>query len=163
MSEDAVKDVLTFDPSVDVLLEETEAVLSDPTLTTTERHVLTRARLGQGIFTEEVRRIIEPVRRLTGLSEPRHLIASHMKPWAKSNNVERLDGNNGLLLSPHVDHLFDRGLITFTKAGRVVVSDQLNAAIPTPWKLDLDQHGHSFHRGQLPYLEYHQDQVFRSA
>ena len=155
MSEDAVKDVLTFDPSVDVLLEETEAVLSDPTLTTTERHVLTRARLGQGIFTEEVRRIIEPVCRLTGLSEPRHLIASHMKPWAKSNNAERLDGNNGLLLSPHVAPL--RSWPHHLQAGRVVVSDQLNAAIPTPWKLDLDQHGHSFRRGQLPYLGYHQD------
>ncbi len=42
--------------------------------------------------------------RLTGVSDLRHLRASHIKPWRASTSVQKLDGNNGLLLSPHVDH-----------------------------------------------------------
>jgi hypothetical protein len=102
LSESAVKDVVAFDPSVELLIEEAEEVLSDPRLTTTERHVLVRARLGQGIFKEEVRRI-EPACRLTGLIEPRHLIASHMKPWAQSNNVERLESFKGTVNKSNLD------------------------------------------------------------
>jgi hypothetical protein len=36
-------------------------------------------------------------------SDHRFLVASHIKPWRLSDNSERLDGNNSLLLSPHVD------------------------------------------------------------
>ena len=97
------------------------------------------------------------------LSEPRHLVASHMKPWSRSTNAERLDGSNGLLLSPHVDHLFDRGLITFSKSGRVVASANLNPVVPKMWNLDLDGGDRKFRKSQLPYLEYHQEQVFLSA
>ena len=40
-----------------------------------------------------------------------HLVASHTKPWRDSTNEERLDGENGLLLTPTIDHLFDKGFI----------------------------------------------------
>lgn len=161
LTHDDVTSVVRVDPSVERAITEAEEVLSDPNLTTTERHVLARARLGQGIFKEAVRHI-EPSCRLTGLADPRHLIASHMKPWSKSDNVERLDGHNGLLLSPHVDNLFDRGLITFSKAGKVVASANLNPEVALRWKLDLHQAGRHFNRGQLPFLEYHQDVIFQS-
>jgi putative restriction endonuclease len=157
-----LKSLLRTDPSVESALEEAERNLSSTVLTTTERHVLARARLGQGMFKEEVRRI-ESACRLTGVSDPEHLVASHMKPWSKSDNAERLDGNNGLLLSPHVDNLFDRGLITFSASGRVVNSPQLNLDVPRRWKLDLTVSTGKFHKSQLPYLEYHQNEVFRQA
>ncbi len=85
-----------------------------------------------------------------------------MKPWSRSDDVERLDGYNGLLLSPHIDSLFDRGLITFAKSGSVVVSPNLNPEVPRRWKLNFDQLGRRFTRGQIPYLEYHQDEIFQS-
>jgi hypothetical protein len=157
-----VTDLLRFDQPLEGLVTDTEEVTADPRLTSTERRQLVRARLGQGLFKEEVR-LIEPSCRLTGLSEPRHLVASHMKPWRQSTNAERLDGNNGLLLSPHVDHLFDRGLITFDKVGQVITSGHLNPIVPKVWKLDLGVSGRKFRKSQLPYLEYHQDQIFRSA
>ena len=106
---------------------------------------------------------LEPACRLTGVSEPRHLIASHMKPWAASSNAERLDGANGLLLSPHVDHLFDRGLITFRANGSVQASQLLKLAVPKAWKLDLNIEGKPFKGKQLEYLEYHQDVTFKKA
>ncbi len=153
--------VLRVDPSIERLISDAEEVLHNPELTTTERHVLARARLGQGIFKEAVRQI-EPRCRLTGLTDPRHLIASHMKPWSKSDNAERLDGHNGLLLSPHVDNLFDRGLITFAQTGDVVVSRHLNPEVSLRWRLDFKQTGAKFNKSQLPYLEYHQDSIFQS-
>lgn len=131
-------------------------------LTETERLVLANARRGQGYFKEEVRRY-EPACRLTGLANPRHLVASHMKPWSEANNVERLDGHNGLLLSPHVDHLFDRGLITFEAAsGAVRASPRLEIEVIERWRLNLATPGRRFSVAQRPFLEYHQDVVFQS-
>ena len=57
--------------------------------------------------------------RVTGVRETRHLKAGHIKPWRDATDGERLDGANGLLLSPHIDHLFDEGYITFSRAKRL--------------------------------------------
>lgn len=86
-----------------------EAKLKDDnTIIETDKVELIKARRGQGIFRRRVL-ATEPYCRLTGVSDPRFLRASHIKPWVVSDNNERLDGNNGLMLSPHVDHLFDGG------------------------------------------------------
>ena len=53
-------------------------------------------------------------------------IASHIKPWTKSNDFEKLDGNNRLLLSPHVDKLFDTGYISFEGNDSMIISPRLN-------------------------------------
>ena len=152
---------ITADALDDTLLDQPGTLIHHD-LTYTERKVLSRARRGQGLFKAEVQKI-EPACRLTGVTETRHLIASHMKPWAASTNQERLDGENGLMLSPHVDHLFDRGLITFRSDGSVKASPHLNPAVPTKWKLDLTVQGPSFTGKHREYLEYHQELVFKSA
>lgn len=161
LSEGDIRDVVRYEPPVNELVKEAEEILADATLTTTERRQLIRARVGQGLFKDEVKRL-EPVCRLTGLGEPGHLVASHMKPWSESTNAERLDGYNGLMLSPHVDHLFDRGFISFKNSGSVLVSKKLKPAVPELWKLDFMQQGRSFRKAQIPYLEYHRDEVFKS-
>lgn len=84
-----------------------------------------------------------------------------MKPWKTSTNTERLDGCNGLLLSPHVDHLFDRGLISFTDSDSVLVSEKLNPIVPRLWKLDLTQDGRKFRKSQIPYLDFHRDVIYK--
>lgn len=53
------------------------------------------------------------------------LIASHIKPWKDSNDKERLDINNGLLLCPNHDKLFDKGFISFDDDGKIIISDLL--------------------------------------
>lgn len=85
----------------------------------TERESLIKSRLGHGQFRREVE-IIEPICRVTGLDKKEFLIASHIKSWKESNNQERLDGSNGLLLSPHIDKLFDRHWISFKKDGTLI-------------------------------------------
>lgn len=84
----------------------------------TERDVLAKARIGQGKFRAD---IVASWRKgevcaLTGLAVPEMLIASHVKPWRESSNVERLDPMNGLLLAAHVDKLFDRFLMSFEES-----------------------------------------------
>ena len=102
----------------------TEALLDDmqrlrEVPSSTERDALTKARLGQGLFRHRVSEQ-EPACRVTGLARQEFLVASHIKPWRSCANSERLSGSNGLLLSPHVDKLFDRHWISFDSAGELI-------------------------------------------
>lgn len=126
----------------------------------TEIRALCLARRGQGLFKKEVAHF-EKSCRLTGVTDMRHLRASHVKPWSRSDDAERLDGTNGLLLSPHVDHLFDRGYLSFAKNGRVLRSRTLDTDVIGRWSLELDRNVGSFSRQQEQFLQYHRDEVFR--
>jgi len=125
-----------------------------------EKIQLTKSRRGQGIFKANVR-LIEGHCRITGVSNIKHLRAGHIKPWAASNNDEKLDGYNGLLLSPHVDHLFDRGFISFKESGQVLVSKELNPRILEQWSIPANKNVGDFAPGQQEYLTYHRDVVFQ--
>lgn len=106
---------------------------------------------------------IEKKCRLTGIADLRFLRASHIKPWAKcANGNERVDGSNGLLLSPHADLLFDRGWITFEDNGSLVRSNKLPSDVIERLGLDLTQGKRcgDFFEDQRSYLEYHRNAVF---
>ncbi|WP_051953953.1 HNH endonuclease [Xenophilus azovorans] len=81
----------------------------------TQREALIQARIGQGRFRAEVVELWGKgeVCALTGIALPELLIASHIKPWRESSDLERLDPANGLLLATHADKLFDRHLLSF--------------------------------------------------
>jgi predicted restriction endonuclease len=66
---------------------------------------------------------------ITGLSEPRLLIASHIVPWSQ-DKTNRLNPSNGLCLSALYDRAFDQGLMTFDEDWRVVLSAQLKQPEP---------------------------------
>jgi hypothetical protein len=85
-----------------------DAIVTDEAIRETERRALVLARRGQGIFRDNVR-TIDRACRITKVERAEHLIASHVQPWRDSSNEQRLDGENGLLLTPTVDHLFDKG------------------------------------------------------
>ncbi|QHE63102.1 HNH endonuclease [Rossellomorea vietnamensis] len=87
----------------------------------TEKELIIKARIGQSIFKKSLLDL-EPKCKLCGVSDTRFLIASHIKPWSQSNNQERLDANNGLLLCPNHDSLFDKGYISFDKKGKIIIS-----------------------------------------
>ena len=91
----------------------------------TEKERLIKGRIGQGKFKEF---LIERECKcaLCGVTNPRVLIASHIKPWSVSTNEERLDVNNGLLLCPNHDALFDKNLISFDLQGKIVISQTLD-------------------------------------
>lgn len=96
-------------------------------LTETSKETLIKARRGQGKF-RELLLVREPRCRITGVDKPQHLIASHIKPWRSATNDERLDPENGFMLTPTIDHLFDRGFIGFGNDGSVILADVANRA-----------------------------------
>ena len=85
-------------------------VAADPAIDETEKAQIILARRGQGLFKRNVRRL-ERACRVTKVDRLEHLRASHIKPWRRATNDQRLDGENGLLLTPSIDHLFDRGFV----------------------------------------------------
>jgi hypothetical protein len=143
-------------------VEETIAVSTD--LTETERESLIVARRGQGLFKQRVMQI-ERACRITKVENLAHLRASHCKPWRDSNNQERLDGENGLLLTPSIDHLFDRGFISFEDSGRLIVSPVAHAQSLEKMGVITDrpvQVG-TFSEGQRQFLDYHRNSVLLRA
>lgn len=137
-------------------------ILRSP-IDTTEKRALITARVGQGRFKDNVRSR-ENFCRITGVSNGNHLIGSHIKPWRHSSNDERLDGENGLLLTPSIDHLFDRGHISFKNNGSLLIS-------PSADRESLAKMGvrdedsviiKPFSQGQQRHLEFHRDRIFAS-
>ena len=116
---------LAFPVLVEQLDDEAEIRLwRDRTLDETTRKTVIQARRGQGDFRRNVM-AVERRCRVTGIDNPALLIASHIKPWRVCKTAaERLDGMNGLMLTPDADLLFDRGFITFQDDGRVQVSER---------------------------------------
>ena len=126
----------------------------------TETSVLTRARKGQGLFRARVATYSSRCR-VTGVAEPSLLRASHIKPWSKcDSNDERLDGANGLLLAPHVDLLFDRGLLTFRPSGQLEISEVLPKYVIESWNIAKAVVTTPFKPRQSLYLQYHNDVVY---
>lgn len=118
---------LGFDVVKEQLEDAAEAAIRlDTSLSQTERESVIQARRGQGKFRNNVA-AKETACRLTGITNPALLIASHIKPWRLCQSAgERLDGMNGLMLTPDADHLFDRGFISFEDDGRVRVSERVD-------------------------------------
>jgi hypothetical protein len=95
--------------------------------TKTEMRTLRLSRIGQGQFRYDLLAMWGRCA-VTGCRNERLLKASHIKPWKRSTNAERLDPCNGLLLSPSLDAAFDRGLITFAHNGQIRFHSDLAAA-----------------------------------
>ena len=127
----------------------------------TEKLQLVKSRRGQGLFKTNVR-MVENSCRITGVSQISMLKASHIKPWSKSNDREKIDGFNGLLLAPHIDHLFDGGFITFERQGSMLISPSLDLSVLERWKIPRDINVGGFVDKQVEYLEFHHDKVFKA-
>ena len=130
----------------------------------TERQSLIVARRGQGLFKERVLRL-EKFCRVTKVERLEHLRASHCKPWRDSSNEERLNGENGLLLTPSIDHLFDRGFISFEDAGRLIISPVAHTESLQRMGIDTGNPVNVgvFSEGQRVFLDYHRNSVLLQA
>jgi hypothetical protein len=140
-------------------------LISDNTIEQTEKEQIIMARRGQGLFRKNVQQI-ERFCRVTKVDRPEHLRASHCKPWRDcETNIERLNGENGLLLTPSIDHLFDRGFISFENNGELLISPVAHHAslnrmnVPTGERVNVG----AFSEGQKQFLEFHRNSVFLRA
>lgn len=123
-----------------------------------EREALIKVRVNQSAF----RKLL--MRRYThcclcDVDDESLLVASHIKPWAKSSHAEKVDVNNGLLCPNH-DKLFDRGYISFDNGGHIVISDELskNCAISMNIKNDMQI---ELSNDNIKYMEYHRNNVLK--
>jgi len=132
---------------------------SVPQHTDKERTII--ARTAQGQYREKALELWGNECAVSEVSNPRILIASHIKPWRESSNEERVDPYNSLILSPNYDKLFDLGYISFKPSnGQIMLSDHLSSS---DWdKLHIDD---SQSLRQVPnktdmYLHYHNNYIF---
>ena len=117
-------------------------------------------RLGQGLFRHRVAEL-EPACRVTGLKRQEFLVASHIKPWRDCDNLERLDGFNGLLLSPHVDKLFDRHWISFDSGGELICEHDAAREALRCWGIAGANLIRPFSREQERFLASHREGLRR--
>lgn len=141
-----------------------DKISADTAIRETERTALVQARRGQGLFRDNVRSV-ERACRITKVERMEHLIASHVRPWRDSSNEQRLDGENGLLLTPTVDHLFDKGFISFEDTGQLIISPVADRR--SLKRMGVDAEGRvnvgPFSEGQRRHLEFHRENVLRMA
>ena len=141
--------------------EEEKSISADTKLTEDQKLQTVRARIGQGKYRKN---LLEqcPFCPITLVSDDRLLIASHIKPWAASDQFEKTDPKNGFMFTPTIDYLFDSGFITFDDKKKMYVSPWLSK--PTISRLNLkplsvidllpvD--------GRQKYLEYHRNVIFK--
>lgn len=105
------------------LVADTGPNLNTPNVT--ERQGLVTSRVGQGAYRKSILYRWEFKCAITNYTKNEILIASHILPWKDSTNDQRLDVNNGILLSPTYDALFDQHLISFENNGKIILSDSL--------------------------------------
>jgi predicted restriction endonuclease len=140
------------------LEEDIQQINDNTNLEITEKVVLVSARIGQGLFRQNLIKYWGGCA-ITGYSNSQILIASHIKPWKAAINEERLDTYNGVLLLPNLDKAFDIGFITFDEKGRLIVSSRLEEhyllGIKNDMRVNLkDQH--------QDYMAYHREFVFEN-
>ena len=155
----AVKDLLPAISGTAVpALQDIEIVKAMADVPETQRRQLVAARVGQGLFRRRAL-LMGAQCRVTGVTEKRLLRASHIKPWRECDNFERLDGANGLMLSPHVDALFDQELMTFSESGQILVSKNLDPEILHRWSISKPAVTVGFSKEQRAYLAIHRERT----
>jgi putative restriction endonuclease len=155
----ALKNYLEYlsDVSSEDITTDIDSVLQNKDIKETEKSTLISARVGQGKFRKG---LIDywKMCAVTRFSNTRFLVASHIKPWRSSDNQERLDSFNGLLLLPNIDKAFDKGYITFKEQGCIILSPELEQAstlgIDPTMSINL-------HKDHLTYMAYHREVVFK--
>lgn len=138
------------------VLEDIHHIEDDDSLTVTQRLQLAKARVGQGLFRKRVI-VLDGACRVTGVTDTRVLVASHIKPWREADNADRLNGNNGILLSPHVDALFDEELLSFEDNGQMLVHPSLSPDVLYRWSIDPARRVEPFREEQRSFLSRHRE------
>ena len=124
----------------------------------TSRKGLITSRVGQGYYRQSILERFESVCAVLGVGPVEILVASHVVPWRDSNDEERLDVENGILLSPLLDALFDKHLISFDEDGRILFSTQITPAMRLCYGLSGAEKI-KVTSGMNPYLERHRREL----
>lgn len=128
-------------------------------ISVTEKEAIVKSRIGHSKLKEHLLNNLKKCQ-LCNIRKEELLIASHIKPWSKSDSQERLDLNNVLLLCPIHDSLFDKGFISFSDNGEIIISKALREEdiqslnIDKTLKIALNEK-------QKKYMKYHRENIFK--
>jgi putative restriction endonuclease len=126
----------------------------------TEKYEQIKRRIGQQRFRREV---MDFFNNRCAITSSKLLVrASHIKPWAKATDEDRLNPSNGLALSPLYDAAFDAGLISFRDNGEIILSpfntqDLLELGIKGNEKI------HSISEEHTLFLSWHRQNLFKAG
>ncbi len=129
----------------------------------TERESIVRSRIGQGAFRKSLLDYWGNACAVTSCGNASLLVASHIKPWARCDNDERLDPSNGLLLSPTLDACFDAGYITFADDRSIIISESLSPEDAASLGVDAGLKLSRVTPQHCQYLQHHREHVFKCA
>lgn len=150
-----------IDKSVYALIDynEENLIANHTDLLITEKEVLTVVRTQQSKFRDNLLNQMKfcPI---TMVNDKRLLVASHIKPWCLSNDIEKLDVFNGFILTPLYDKLFDSGLITFTSNKMTYISPSLSQNTIKCLNLHNEFLSNLPTEGREKYLEFHNEKIF---
>ena len=124
--------------------------------------ILSTSRRNQSFFRNMILASYDGCCALTGIDEPKLLIASHIIPWSVDPAL-RVNPRNGICLNALHDKAFDCGLISFSDDYSIMISSSLRAST-----LDVvSQIGHdklklpSRFRPDPSFLAYHREYRFK--
>ena len=123
----------------------------------TERSGLVTSRVGQGAYRKRIIHRWEYQCAVTKFNKLEILIASHIVPWSKATDTERLDVHNGILLSPTYDALFDRNLISFDDQGKVLLSESIESSAYNKIGVTGQEKIQNLSQYNLIYLDRHRE------
>lgn len=122
-----------------------------------------KTRIGQTYFRTALFKKYNNKCALCGVEGDDLLIASHIKAWKDCVKGEHLDEDNGLLLCPNHDKVFDKHLISFDENGKILVSSKLSRNniiflnISESYSIDINQNNrkyYDFHRKIFKKINY---------
>lgn len=149
-----------YKQTIDALVQaQEERVEKDVSIGETQKRRIINARIGQGFFREQLIGYWNGCS-LSGCKACWLLAASHIKPWRDSNNEERLDVYNGLLLMPNYDKLFDLGYISFSNDGTILISKEIDKDTRQLFNLKRSLSLRRIDARHLGYLKYHNENRF---
>lgn len=122
----------------------------------TEKQRLYKARIGQGKFRSDLIKLWKKCS-VSKIERVELLIASHILPWRNSSNQERLDKYNGLLLLPNYDKLFDKGLVSFSNNGKIIISTKINRNEYNALGIKPEDRLLNVNAENIKYLEKHRE------
>lgn len=145
------------------IVEEVSKINSNINLTPTEKYNLVQARIGQGKYKKDLLSRFSEKCCISSNPQIEILEASHIKPWASSNNEEKIDKFNGLLLTKNIHKLFDLGFISISDQCELLISSFVTAEM----KREIEKGKNHFNKikkeisKSQKYLQYHRDEIYR--
>ncbi|MCI9025196.1 MAG: hypothetical protein HFG92_12265 [Dorea sp.] len=163
----SAKNIITNKEELDnnIVIEkakEIEEEISSLNVDGASQKAIVNVRVNQDIFRNYLLKRYKRCR-LCGVENPTLLIASHIKPWAESEAKEKLDVDNGFLMCPNHDKIFDKGYITFDDDGKIIISEKLAEKENDMVFLNVDSRMHiELTEGNKKYLKFHRENIFNS-